>query len=166
MAEQFCQFAAIAHRKARLHQRADIALEVLVVASTEQHHIDARLVAHKAAGSVDDAAGAALVDQKAERIGTVGERLRHQPGGRHSRIVRCSRPGCEKMFRTANISSVPTRYCRVSGKTFCHAFWRIRSRGVDLGRMSLSAVRDQAKGRRAAGDPNLKSEASHGTDSS
>jgi hypothetical protein len=32
---------------------------VLVVASTEQHHIDARLVAHKAAGSVDDAAGAA-----------------------------------------------------------------------------------------------------------
>jgi hypothetical protein len=30
---------------------------------------------------VGDAAGAALVDQNAGRIGTVGERLRHEPGG-------------------------------------------------------------------------------------
>ena len=44
--------------------------------------------------------------------------------------------------------------------------WAGRTRGVDLGRMLLSGCTGPAKRRRAAGDPNLKLETPHRTDSS
>ena len=49
------------------------------IAGAEQHDIDPGLVPDKTIGGVDDAAGAALMHQKAERVGDVGELMRHQP---------------------------------------------------------------------------------------
>ena len=54
----------------------------------------------------------------------------NSPASASSRTVAASRSGREKMLRTANISSVPTRCCRVSGNTLARAFWCIMWKAI------------------------------------
>ncbi len=50
---------------------------MLRVAGAEQHHIDPGLMPHKPIGRIGDGAGAAFMDQKAQRVGHLGEPLRN-----------------------------------------------------------------------------------------
>src|SRR5207302_1662284 len=69
MAEQRGELLPIGLGQWRLQDRSDVAAQVALVASAEQYDVDPRLMTHETVGRVDDAAGAALVDQKTERVG-------------------------------------------------------------------------------------------------
>ena len=77
MTEQFLQPVAVRLRQRRPQDRFDVRAQMRLIAGAEQHHIDAGLMPHVAIGRVGQAGGAAGMDQEAERIGVVGERLRH-----------------------------------------------------------------------------------------
>ena len=122
----FGEDAAVGFGQGRLQDRGDIGAQMFGVAGAEQHDIDPRFVPHKAVGGFGD--------RRPRRLG-----CSRKPSGwarRRASAASCarppaaaasasSRPGCEKMLRTANISSVPTRLARVRGKTALRAFWCI-----------------------------------------
>src|SRR5271165_212667 len=94
VAEEAREPGAIGLRQWRGEQRGDVGAQMVRVAGAEEHDIDPGLVPHKAIGRVDDAPGTALVDQKAERIGCLGEPLRYLARGRQlaHRCGELSRP--------------------------------------------------------------------------
>ena len=77
MAEQLLQPVAVRLRQRRPQNRLDVRAQVRLVAGAEQHDIDAGLMAHIAIRRIGQAGGAAWMDQEAERVGMVGQRLRH-----------------------------------------------------------------------------------------
>src|SRR5258708_16652776 len=79
MAEQSGEPVAVRIGQWRLQDRRDIAAQVALVAGAEQYDIDPGLVPHEAVGRVDDAGGAALMDEKAERVGAVPRLLPPHP---------------------------------------------------------------------------------------
>src|SRR5437588_9730157 len=78
MAEQRREAVAIGRGQGRLQDRGDIAAQMRGIAGTEQYDIDPGLMPYEAIGRIDDAARAALVNQKTQRIGIIGKRLRYQ----------------------------------------------------------------------------------------
>ena len=79
MPEQRCEPRAVSLGQRRLQDRGDIAAQMRVITGAEQDDIDTRLVPDEPVGRIDDAAGAALMHEKTERIGVVGQLPRYQP---------------------------------------------------------------------------------------
>src|SRR6266446_7303210 len=75
MAEEALEPGAVRLGQGRGEQRGEVGAQMLRIAGAEEDDIDPGLVAHKAVGRVDDALGAALVDQEGERILGLGEPL-------------------------------------------------------------------------------------------
>ena len=73
MPEQRREPRAVGLGQRRLQNGGDIAAQMLVIAGAEQDDIDTRLVPDEPVGRIDDAAGAALMHEKTERIGVVGQ---------------------------------------------------------------------------------------------
>src|SRR5580704_1758666 len=68
VAEQGRELFLVGLRQRRLEQRGDVAAQMRGIAGAEQHDVDARLMARKPVGRLDQIGGAGLVHQKAERI--------------------------------------------------------------------------------------------------
>ena len=81
MAEEAREPRAVRLGQGRGEQRGEVGAQMLRIAGAEQNDIDPGLVADKTIGRVDDALGTALVDQEAERIRIVGQRLVTSPSG-------------------------------------------------------------------------------------
>ena len=89
-------------------QRRDVASQMPGVAGAEQHHVHAGLVAREPIRRLGDVGGAAVVDEKAERLGCFRRATcRPCPSRERLRSAATTRSGLANMLRTANISSVP-----------------------------------------------------------
>ena len=125
MAEQLGEGLPVRQREAAASAARRCSLANVRVAGAEQHDIDAGFVPHKAKAASVMVLRAGLMDQKAERVGRVGEPRGTCPLAVSSRNAAASRSGREKMLRTANISSVPTRLAGSAETPGLRAFWCI-----------------------------------------